>query len=81
MPELNIAGQKVKVPGGSTVLAAMQNAHLSPIRRSLTGEPRGALCGMGVCLECRALVNGQLVRTCLTAAQDGQTVQRIGGER
>ena len=29
-----------------------------PSRISVTGEPRAALCGMGICFECRAVVNG-----------------------
>ena len=26
--------------------------------RSVTGEPRGPLCGMGICFECRATIDG-----------------------
>ncbi|MBS1803196.1 MAG: (2Fe-2S)-binding protein [Acidobacteria bacterium] len=37
----------------------------SPCRTSIHGEPRGPLCGMGICMECRATVNGQKhQRTC-----------------
>lgn len=30
----------------------------TPSRRSVSGEPRGPLCGMGICFECRATVSG-----------------------
>jgi sarcosine oxidase subunit alpha len=29
-----------------------------PCRVSVQGRPRGPLCGMGICMECRATVNG-----------------------
>lgn len=77
MPELTLDGMRVTVPAGTTVLAALQNAGLSPLRRSLGGESRGALCGMGSCSECRAVVDGQTVRTCLTPVRDGQDVRRL----
>lgn len=46
-----------------------------PARRSVTGEPRAALCGMGVCYECRVTVNGlPHRRACLIACRDGMEV-------
>ncbi len=77
MPELTLDGMRVTARPGTTVLAALQNAGLSPLRRSLSGEPRGALCGMGVCAECRAVVDGVTVRTCLIPVRDGQDVRRL----
>ncbi len=74
---LTLEGVRATVPAGTTVLAALQNAGLWPLRRSLSGEARGALCGMGSCYECRAVVDGLLVRTCLTPARDGQNVRRL----
>ncbi|GGL08315.1 2Fe-2S iron-sulfur cluster-binding protein [Deinococcus radiotolerans] len=81
MPELTVEGRAVTVADGVTVLAALQNLGLHVTRRSGRGEARGALCGMGVCAECRALVNGVLVRTCLTTAQAGLTVERVAEVR
>jgi predicted molibdopterin-dependent oxidoreductase YjgC len=77
MPELTLDGVRVTARPGTTVLAALQNAGLSPLRRSLGGEPRGALCGMGTCSECRAVVDGVTVRTCLTPVRNGQDVRRL----
>lgn len=77
MPELTLEGMRVVARPGTTVLAALQNAGLSPLRRSLGGESRGALCGMGSCAECRAVVDGVTVRTCLTPVRDGQAVRRL----
>lgn len=79
MPELWLGERAVTVPEGSTVLAALQNAGIRTLRRSLTGEPRGALCGMGSCMECRAVVDGRVVRTCLTPVRHGQRVTLLTG--
>lgn len=78
---LTVAGRRVSVPRGVTVLSALQAAGHTALRVSLSGEPRGALCGMGSCSECRAYVGGRLLRTCLTPAQDGMTVELLAAER
>ena len=41
-----------------TVAAALENAGRSILRRSVSGEPRGVLCAMGVCFECRMDIGG-----------------------
>ena len=57
-------GAIVSVPAGATVAVAMVMAG-QPCRSSVIGEPRGPLCGMGICFECRAVVNGTAhSRTC-----------------
>ena len=54
---LRVNGASISVPAGATVAVAMAiSGH--PCRSSVTGEPRGPLCGMGICFECRAVVNG-----------------------
>jgi len=50
-----------------TIAAALMAAGQS-CRTSVTGEPRGPLCGMGICFECRATVHGvPHQRTCQLA--------------
>jgi len=82
MPELAglvsllIDGRVVNVPAGITVAAALARAGALAIRRSRTGEPRGALCGMGICHECRAEIDGVLhQRTCQVPCGDGMRIQ------
>jgi D-hydroxyproline dehydrogenase subunit gamma len=59
----------------SMVSAALLNAG-APCRRSVTGEPRTALCGMGICFECRATVDGTPHRrTCQLICREGMVVQ------
>ena len=54
---VRVNGASIVVSAGATVAVAMAMAR-QPCRTSVTGEPRGPLCGMGICFECRAIVNG-----------------------
>lgn len=71
---LDVNGHAVQVRPGTSVAVAIVQAGAA-CRVSVTGEARGPLCGMGICMECRATVNGTAhVRTCQTIARDGMTV-------
>ena len=72
---LTVNGSQVSVPAGATVAVAMMIAG-QPCRTSVTGEPRGPLCGMGICFECRARVNGvPHSRTCQILCEPGMEVR------
>ena len=63
--KLTINGVRIEAPEGSNVTAAAMKAGITAFRSSVTGEPRGPLCGMGICFECRATIDGcDHVRTC-----------------
>ena len=71
---LRVNGQSIRVPAGATVAAAILQAGV-PFRASVTGEPRAALCGMGICEECRATIDGvPHARTCQRIAVEGMEV-------
>ena len=77
MPEITVRvnGKALTVPAGTLVSAAIARAGESWCRRSVTGEPRGPLCGMGICFECRATVNGvSHVRTCQRLCESGMEI-------
>ncbi len=62
------------VAAGTSVAAAMMMVG-EPCRFSASGEPRWPLCGMGICMECRATVNGALhQRTCQLVCSAGMVV-------
>ncbi len=64
------------MPPGTIVAAAVAQAGVAPLPRSVHGEPRGPLCGMGVCFECRVTINGKPhCRSCLTLCEEGMEVQ------
>ncbi|HEU5335342.1 MAG TPA: (2Fe-2S)-binding protein [Terriglobales bacterium] len=72
---LKINGVEVRVPRGCTVAAAVLLSGRSAFRRSISGEARGPLCGMGICFECRVRVDGQAhVRSCQLLCRDGMEV-------
>jgi predicted molibdopterin-dependent oxidoreductase YjgC len=79
MIALRINGREVKVLEGTTLAAAILVAGFSAFRRSVTGQPRGPLCGMGICFECRATVDGHAQRrTCQTLCRPGMEVATDG---
>ena len=68
-------GRAIEVPAGVSVAAALLGAGVVAFRHSVTGEPRGPLCGMGICYECRVTVNGVAHRrACLVTVSDGLRV-------
>ena len=72
---LKVNGIPVTVASGTTVAAAIMLAG-APARKSVTGEPRGPLCGMGVCFECRATIGGMPhQRSCQVLCTDGMEVR------
>ena len=75
MPSLYINGISVTVPDGVTVASAVMLAGESVFRHSISGEPRAPLCGMGICFECRLIVDGLAhARSCQILAREGMDV-------
>jgi D-hydroxyproline dehydrogenase subunit gamma len=75
---IRVNGASVSVPLGATVAVAMVLAGQA-CRTSVTGEPRGPLCGMGICFECRATVNGvPHCRSCQTLCEPDMEVRTDG---
>jgi hypothetical protein len=73
---LTVNGTQVIVPAGATVAVAMAIAGQA-CRTSVSGQTRGALCGMGICFECRAVINGRPhSRSCQVLCEQGMDVRR-----
>lgn len=72
---VNVNGKPVMLPQGAMLIVALLNAG-APCRISESGEDRTALCGMGICFECRASVDGvPHQRTCQIVCKDGMKVE------
>ncbi|CAE6721145.1 hypothetical protein R20943_01549 [Paraburkholderia aspalathi] len=72
---LTIDGRSVEVEAGTIVAAALAMAGAGRTRTSVSGEPRAALCGMGICQECRVTIDGRAhVLACQTLCREGQVV-------
>lgn len=80
MPEtilITVNGHEVRIPAGISVAAALGILQV-PTRTSVSGEPRGPLCTMGVCYECRVNIDGVPDRlACQTFCVPGMEVSTI----
>jgi len=74
---LEVNGRKIKAYQGEKVLAALIAAGYKELKKNpVSGEPRGALCGMGVCFECTVTINGvPNIRSCMTEVRDGMKIE------
>ena len=72
---VTVNGLPVSVPSGATVAVAVALAGQA-CRTSVRGEPRGPLCGMGICYECRVAINGTPhCRSCQILCESGMEVK------
>ena len=70
-----INGKTITIPAESTVAAALDLAGVSVMRKSVRGEPRGPLCGIGICFECRVNIDGEPhQRACQTLCREGMEI-------
>ena len=73
-------GRELRVAAGTSVAAALLGAGVETFRRSVCGELRGPLCGMGICFECRVTIDGvPHRRACLVPVLDGLQVVTTSG--
>ena len=72
---IEVNGRTLKVPPDTMASSAFLIAG-APSRISVSGQPRSALCGMGICFECRAIVDGvRHVRTCQLICYPGMRLE------
>jgi len=72
---LQIDARSVSVPAGTSVAAAIAMTGNASTRRSVGGQARAPLCGMGVCQECRVVIDGRAHQlSCQTACESGMHV-------
>ncbi len=74
MVEVQVDGTRVRVPVDSSVAAALAQQLPGRTRLSVSGQWRAPLCGMGVCHECRVLINGRERLACQTVCEDGMLI-------
>lgn len=71
-----IDGVPRRTPSGTTLAVALLNLGIDRFRAAVGGAPRGPLCAMGSCFDCRLTVNGVPgVRACLEPVRDGMHVE------
>lgn len=73
-------GRPVSAREGQSVAAALLSAGERCLRIDESGNPKGAVCGIGVCWECRCTIDGLAdTRACMTPARPGMIVRRQQG--
>ena len=76
---LTINGEAVQVTQGTTVAVAVMQRGILSFRSSVSEQPRGPLCGMGICFECRVSIDGELhQRSCQLPCRPGMKVVTDG---
>lgn len=78
---LTIAGQPYQVQEGITVAAALSLSGQDHCRISVSQQPRAPFCSMGVCQECRVIINGVQQLACQTLCQPGMSIESSGSAR
>ena len=74
-----VDGRSMTVPAVS-IAAALGDLGVAAFRRSVSGEPRGPLCGMGTCYECRVTIDGDAHRrACLVPVAEGLRIETASG--
>ena len=70
-----VNGRAHNVSDEVSLAAALLNAGHVAFRRSVAGDPRGPVCGMGTCHECRVTIDGVMGRrACLEPVREGMQV-------
>lgn len=74
--EVRINRQPMLVDATTTVAAAILQLGTHAFRLSVGGGPRGPLCGMGICAECRATIDGVAGEfTCQRLCEPGMEIE------
>jgi predicted molibdopterin-dependent oxidoreductase YjgC len=80
--EIWVNGRPVPAFDGQSVAAALHQAGVVVLSTNpVTGEPRGAFCGMGVCFDCELALDGHPAqRACLADVHDGMRIDTGGAQ-
>jgi D-hydroxyproline dehydrogenase subunit gamma len=78
MVSITVDGRALRVAAGVSLAAALLDNGVRAFRHSVSGAERGPLCGMGVCYECRVMVDGIAHRrSCLVTVSDGMEIATV----
>jgi len=72
---IRINGRPFEALPHTTVAAAILATGHTAFRRSVSGQARAPLCGMGICFECRVSIDGSPhQRSCQIAVREGMEI-------
>ena len=81
--KIEVDGKTVQAREGLTVALALLEAGFHTMRHTpISGQPRSALCLMGVCFDCLVQVDAQPnVQSCMVTVRDGMRIRLQHGAR
>jgi predicted molibdopterin-dependent oxidoreductase YjgC len=75
---VKVNNKSIVVPEGSTVATAVYMAGETAFRKSVTGQLRSPVCGMGICFECRVQIDNQPhQRACHQLCREGMEIRTL----
>ena len=74
MKQILINGKPQEIEEDASLLVVLLNNGLNAQRLSVSGANRSGICAMGICFECRVMVDGKVVRACQTSCRNGMEV-------
>lgn len=78
--QFSFEGKTVAAREGQSVAAALIAAGEKCLRIDEAGNPKGVVCAIGVCWECRCVIDGTPdTRACMTPARPGMVIRRQNG--
>ncbi|WP_165311664.1 2Fe-2S iron-sulfur cluster-binding protein [Vibrio ziniensis] len=82
--KFNVDGKAFVLDEPMSVAAALATVGDGSSRDSVSGQRRAPVCGMGICQECRVMIDGVRRLACQTPCSDGMSIStfssRVGGE-
>lgn len=73
---ISVDGARIAGLCGQSIAGVLLARGTTAWRTTVAGRRRGVFCGIGVCFDCVATVNGESdVRLCLRRAQDGDVIE------
>ena len=73
---ITVDGEVLRIQPGTSVAVAILNSGRVGFRLDLTGSPRGPVCGMGICFECRVRIDSERDRrSCQILCRDGMVIE------
>ena len=72
--------EEVKARAGQSIAAALLANNIRTLRVDEAGNPKGMLCAIGYCFECRCVIDHEPdQRACMVEAKPGMRVRRQQG--
>ncbi len=74
--EIQVDGKPVEAYPGETIATALLAAGIRRFHHDpISGSVNRLYCGMGVCLQCLTMVDGEFCQACRTMARPGMKVE------